>query len=114
MLEGSLRLPEPQSWVGVAAGSVAVAACLGCWQPELRTGLHPAERLQPGAWDTGERPTALAGPAQDILRRVSEGAVSAMDPPEAGNEARLLGLCRKAKLRKPLLELKEGRSRCSW
>lgn len=33
----------------------------------------PCRPLQPGAWDAGERPTAPAGPAQDILRGVSEG-----------------------------------------
>ena len=55
MLEGSLWMPEPQSWVGVATGSAAAAACLCCWQPELRTGLHRADPsgLEPRALERG-------------------------------------------------------------
>jgi len=33
----------------------------------------PCRPFRPGAWGTGERPTPLAGLAQDILRGVSEG-----------------------------------------
>ena len=50
---GSLQLPEPQSWVGAAAGSAAAAARLCYWQPEVWTAPHPADPSSPEPWSPG-------------------------------------------------------------
>lgn len=69
---GSLRLPEPQSWVGVAAGSAAVALPASAAGSQTLDSCLPAD---PSGRElrAPERVAPLAELARDTLGRVSEG-----------------------------------------
>lgn len=69
---GSLRLPEPQSWVGVAVGSAAVALSASAAGSQSARQLLACRPLRPGA-QGAEKVAPLAELAWDTLGRVSEG-----------------------------------------
>lgn len=64
---GSSWRPEPQSWVGAAAGSAAAAPS---GQPEL----GPLEPRSLGRGSGGRGPPLAHGSARGTLGRVSEGS----------------------------------------